>query len=160
MLSADEAAGYPFRVAGTRLCALFGRDLKQATFPALFSAETRRQIEDIVSIVAADMLPAVAQGVIAIVGRTGDAALQALAQVNHLPTEQAAAAERAFLAGLGGDCGTPIAGYARVVDAGLVLEGALFSLDGTESVRGRLDGPAAGAADLGQRHRARPGPPV
>jgi hypothetical protein len=60
VLSADEATGYPFRVAGTRLCALFGRDLKQATFPALFSAETRHEIKDIVSIVAADMLPAVA----------------------------------------------------------------------------------------------------
>jgi hypothetical protein len=60
VLSADDAAGYPFRVAGTRLCALFGRDLKEASFPALFSTEGRREMEDIVSIVAADMLPVVA----------------------------------------------------------------------------------------------------
>jgi len=60
VLSADEAAGYPFRVAGTRLCALFGRDLKSAGFSALFLTEARQQIEDIISIVAADMLPAVA----------------------------------------------------------------------------------------------------
>ncbi len=60
VLSAHEASGYPFRVAGTRLCALFGRDLKQASFSALFSSEARGEIEEIVANVATDMLPAVA----------------------------------------------------------------------------------------------------
>jgi hypothetical protein len=60
VLSAHEASGYPFRVAGTRLCALFGRDLKQASFSALFSAEARPEIEEIVANVATDMLPAIA----------------------------------------------------------------------------------------------------
>ena len=60
VLSCNEASGYPFRVAGTRLCALFGRDLKQASFSALFSTDARPEIEEIVSVVAADMLPAVA----------------------------------------------------------------------------------------------------
>jgi hypothetical protein len=60
VLSCDEAGGYPFRVAGTRLCALFGRDLKDASFSALFAPETRREIQEIVSVVANEMLPAVA----------------------------------------------------------------------------------------------------
>jgi hypothetical protein len=60
VLSSKEAAGYPFRVAGTRVCALFGRDLKETSFSALFGAEARHEIEEIVSIVAEDMLPAVA----------------------------------------------------------------------------------------------------
>jgi hypothetical protein len=60
VLSSDEAAGYPFRVAGTRVCALFGRDLKEASFSALFSTQTRHEIEEIVSVVASDMLPAIA----------------------------------------------------------------------------------------------------
>jgi hypothetical protein len=60
VLSSNEAAGYPFRVAGTRVCALFGRDLKEAGFSALFSTETRHEIEEIVSVVASDVLPAVA----------------------------------------------------------------------------------------------------
>jgi hypothetical protein len=60
VLSANEAGGYPFRVAGTRLCALFGRDLKDASFSALFSTECRHEMEEIVANVAADMLPAVA----------------------------------------------------------------------------------------------------
>jgi hypothetical protein len=60
VLSCNEASGYPFRIAGTRLCALFGRDLKQTSFSALFSTDARSEIEEIASIVAADMLPAVA----------------------------------------------------------------------------------------------------
>src|SRR5215469_4811104 len=60
VLSYDTEAGYPFRVAGTRVCALFGRDVKDRSFPALFGKESRRDIEEIVSAVAEEMLPAVA----------------------------------------------------------------------------------------------------
>jgi hypothetical protein len=60
VLACDEASRYPFRVAGTRLCALLGRDAKDQSFPALFGSESRRDIEDIVTAVTEDMLPAVA----------------------------------------------------------------------------------------------------
>jgi hypothetical protein len=60
VLACDEASRYPFRVAGTRICALLGRDLKDQSFPALFGSESRRDIEDIVTAVTEDMLPAVA----------------------------------------------------------------------------------------------------
>ena len=59
VLACDEANRYPFRVAGTRLCALLGRDLKDQSFSALFGTESRRDIEDIVTAVTEDMLPAV-----------------------------------------------------------------------------------------------------
>ena len=49
VLSYDNDAGYPFRVAGTRVCALLGRDLKDTSFSALFTPDSRREIEDIVS---------------------------------------------------------------------------------------------------------------
>jgi hypothetical protein len=39
---------------------MFGRDLKDASFSALFSADCRHEIEEIVSVVAEDTLPAVA----------------------------------------------------------------------------------------------------
>src|SRR5215469_5270126 len=52
--------GYPFRVAGTRVCALFGCDMKDRSFPALFAGDSRRQIEEITGIVTEEMLPAVA----------------------------------------------------------------------------------------------------
>jgi hypothetical protein len=64
VLSYDNEAGFPFRVAGTRVCALLGRDLKDQSFTNLFAAGGRREIEDIVSVVAEEMLPAVA-GIIA-----------------------------------------------------------------------------------------------
>ncbi|QHO76028.1 PAS domain-containing protein [Bradyrhizobium sp. CCBAU 051011] len=60
VLSYDNDAGYPFRVAGTRVCALLGRDLKDTSFPALFTPDSRREIEDIITYVAEDMLAAIA----------------------------------------------------------------------------------------------------
>jgi len=60
VLSCDSAAGYPFRVAGTRVCALLGRDLKDRSFSELFAADGRREIEDIISVVSEEMLAAVA----------------------------------------------------------------------------------------------------
>jgi hypothetical protein len=55
VLACDEASGYPFRVAGTRLSALLGRDLRGQNFPDLFDSESRRDIEDIVTAVTEDM---------------------------------------------------------------------------------------------------------
>jgi hypothetical protein len=60
VLSYDAAAGHPFRVAGTRLCALLGCDLKNRSFAALFAADARREIHEIVAVVAEEMLAAVA----------------------------------------------------------------------------------------------------
>jgi hypothetical protein len=60
VLSYDANAGYPFRVAGTRVCALLGCDLKDRSFSALFAPDGRREIEEIVAVVAEEMLAAVA----------------------------------------------------------------------------------------------------
>jgi hypothetical protein len=60
VLSYDNDAGYPFRVAGTRVCALLGRDLKDASFSALFARDSRREIEDVITYVAEEMLPVIA----------------------------------------------------------------------------------------------------
>lgn len=60
VLSYDKAAGFPFRVAGTRVCALLGRDVKARSFPAAFEPDSRREIDDIVTVVAEEMLVAVA----------------------------------------------------------------------------------------------------
>ncbi len=52
--------GVPFRVAGTRVCALAGRDLKDTSFTALFTPEARAEIEEIIAIVADETLGAIA----------------------------------------------------------------------------------------------------
>jgi hypothetical protein len=60
VLSYDAAEGHPFRVAGTRLCALLGRDMKGLPFMELWSRDSRREIGDLVGIVAEETLAAVA----------------------------------------------------------------------------------------------------
>jgi hypothetical protein len=60
VLSYDAEAGYPFRVAGTRVCALLGRDLKDQSFSALFTREAMGEIEDMIAVVAEESLPAIA----------------------------------------------------------------------------------------------------
>jgi hypothetical protein len=41
IVSLDQPAGHPFRIAGTRVCALFGRDLKHEAFLDLWSSQSR-----------------------------------------------------------------------------------------------------------------------
>jgi len=53
-------AGLPFRVAGTRVCALAGLDLKDRSFAALFKPDSRSEIEEITSVVAEETLGAIA----------------------------------------------------------------------------------------------------
>jgi hypothetical protein len=48
----DEAKGHPFRIAGTRVCALFGRELKGESFLDLWTAESRLLADALITIVA------------------------------------------------------------------------------------------------------------
>jgi hydroxymethylbilane synthase len=80
------------------------------------------------------MLPAPGQGAIAVQART-DATLAALLQpIHHAETALAVAAERAFLAGLGGGCAVPVAAFAHVDGDRLHLRCRVSALDGTEQV--------------------------
>lgn len=60
VLSYDPNGGYPFRVAGTRVCALLGHDVKGQEFVGLFAPPSRHEIEDIIGVVAEEKLAAVA----------------------------------------------------------------------------------------------------
>jgi hypothetical protein len=60
VLSYAADTGHPFRVAGTRVCALLGRDLKEQSFSALFAPASRAEIDGIVAAVAEETLPAIA----------------------------------------------------------------------------------------------------
>ena len=60
VLSCEPKAGFPFRVAGTRVCALIGCDLKDRSFAALFAEGSRAEIEEITTIVADEALGAIA----------------------------------------------------------------------------------------------------
>lgn len=50
ILSLDRDAGHPVRLAGTRVCALFGREIKGESFLALWAASSRLAVEGLLSI--------------------------------------------------------------------------------------------------------------
>ncbi len=60
VLGCEPADAYPFRIAGTRVCAMAGRDLKSVDFSELFKAAGKNEMIDLLGIVANDMLPTIA----------------------------------------------------------------------------------------------------
>jgi hypothetical protein len=52
ILEYDRAAGHPFRLAGTRACALFGRELKGEPFLGLWDKEARLQLAQLATVIA------------------------------------------------------------------------------------------------------------
>ena len=76
-----QTGGYPFRVAGTRVCALLGCDLKDRGFPTLFAPDSCREIEDIITVVAEETLAAVAGITATRAGRFAGASRTAAAAV-------------------------------------------------------------------------------
>ena len=100
------------------------------------------------------LLPAASQGAIGIECRADDAGTRALlAAVDHAPTHLAVAAERAFLAALGGDCRSPVAAHAWwQEDGALRLDAEIFSDDGADHAAGHvIVADDAAAAALAQR---------
>ena len=122
-----------------------------ATFLACAGLNRLGLADRITSPMATDvMLPAVAQGAIAIEIRTDDVRSAALvAPLNHQPTALCVTAERAFLARLEGSCKTPIAGHAELDGGTISFRGMTFSPDGRECFATRRNGPASQATALG-----------
>jgi hydroxymethylbilane synthase len=102
------------------------------------------------AIPVAEMLPAVAQGAIGLECREADEATRAyVGPLDHAPTAQAVAAERALLAALDGSCRTPIAGLATVAGDALALEALIAMPDGSTLHRDRREGRAHDAEAIG-----------
>jgi len=99
----------------------------------------------------AEMLPAVAQGALALEARAADAAtLARLAPLEDADTRCRVEAERALLRKLEGGCQVPIAGHAVVQGGTVSLRALVASVDGTRVVRGERSGPAGAAAAVGE----------
>ncbi len=96
------------------------------------------------------MLPSVAQGILAIECRAGDdVTIGLLAALDHAPSRAAALAERAFLGRLEGGCQVPIAAIASLDGDTLHLRGLVGSLDGATLITGALTGDLADPAAIG-----------
>ena len=98
-----------------------------------------------------EMLSAVGQGALGLeVRRSDQAVMECLAFLNHPETETAVRAERAFLERLEGGCQVPIAGWARVEEYGLTMDGLVAELDGSRLIRDRVAGLPEQAETLGR----------
>ena len=60
ILALDRAAGYPLRLAGTRVCALFGRELKGQSFTTLWAQENRSVVSSLLAILVDERVGTVA----------------------------------------------------------------------------------------------------
>lgn len=106
------------------------------------------------------MLPAPAQGALAIECRTEDTELVTiLSALDDAATRAAVVAERALLAELEAGCTAPVGALAEVVesldDDGAVVEelslrGCAAAIDGSDVIRASAVGPVANAAELGR----------
>jgi hydroxymethylbilane synthase len=98
-----------------------------------------------------EMLPAVAQGALALEARADDAAtLARLAPLDDAETRQRVEAERGLLRRLEGGCQVPIAAHATVSGGRVTLRALVASLDGVRVIRGERSGPAPEARAVGE----------
>jgi hydroxymethylbilane synthase len=98
-----------------------------------------------------EMLPAVAQGALALEARAGDAAtLARLAALEDPETRVQVEAERGFLARVQGGCQIPVAAHATITGGTVRLRALVASVDGTRIVRGEDSGPTGAARAVGE----------
>lgn len=97
-----------------------------------------------------DMLPCVGQGAIGIEIRADDERLTEICRrLNHYNTFQAVTAERAFLAGMGGGCQSPVAAYAEVSGDQITMRALSFASGPVKHASGKR--PVREAAELGRQ---------
>jgi hydroxymethylbilane synthase len=97
------------------------------------------------------LVPQVGQGALAVECRADDdETLARLAQIDHRPSHLALAAERAYLAEVGGGCDQPVGAYATVDDDGrITLSALLADGDGHVVLRHTVEG--ADPSEVGRR---------
>jgi hydroxymethylbilane synthase len=101
-----------------------------------------------------EMLPCVGQGALGLEVRDGhERAATVCERLNDLTSLQCVTAERAFLAGMGGGCQSPVAAYGEFINGQLRLRAVSFA-EGPAR-RGEVTGPPEQAAELGRQLAAR-----
>src|SRR6266851_450389 len=103
------------------------------------------------------LMPAPAQGVLAVECRTDDPVTAAqLRTLDHAPTRAAAIAERGFLAGLDAGCTAPVGALAELsattgTEPALRIAGLIAAPDGSSVIRAHTTGAAGDGAALGRQ---------
>ncbi len=98
------------------------------------------------------VLPAPAQGALAIECRADDTALvELISRLDDAETRAAVVAERSLLAALEAGCSAPVGAFARIEKDQVHLDGAVIALDGSAAVRLTASGPLHNADSIGRR---------
>jgi hydroxymethylbilane synthase len=103
------------------------------------------------------VLPAPAQGALAVECRSDDTRVRELLAALDDPAARACvAAERSVLAALEAGCSAPVAAHAELTEADdgtaeVWLRASVTAIDGSDAVRDSISGPAAEAESLGRR---------
>ena len=106
----------------------------------------------LVPLALTQFVPAIGQGILALQVRADDPAVHAIvAALDDPAARAAAAAERAFLGAVGGDCHTPLAAHATVRGEQLAMRALVASVDGREIIGDTFEGSVDAAADVGRR---------
>jgi hydroxymethylbilane synthase len=144
----------------TRLARVSGRGGENADLDAVVLARaglTRLGRLDVITetLDPLQVLPAPAQGALAVECRTADARTRELLGRLENPAARACVvAERSVLAALEAGCSAPVAAYAEVAegDSGpeLFLRASVTAIDGSDAVRGSATGALADATALGR----------
>jgi hydroxymethylbilane synthase len=101
---------------------------------------------------AAEFVPAIGQGALALEARADDgAACAALRALDDPPSATAVAAERAFLLAVGGDCQTPLAAHATVAGDRLTMRALVAEYDGSALLADGVAGAVREATTLGEQ---------
>ena len=99
-----------------------------------------------------EMLPAVAQGAIGVQCRSDDErSLKYIMGLNHPETHACVNCERAFLEALDGNCKTPIAGQARIIDGKIKFRGLIAMPDGSLKYETEAEGEVEDAVEIGRK---------
>jgi len=99
-----------------------------------------------------EMLPAVAQGAIGVQCRSDDErSLKYILGLNHPDTHACVNCERAFLEALDGNCKTPIAGQARIIDGKIHFRGLIAMPDGSLKYETEAEGEVDDAVEIGKK---------
>jgi len=114
----------------------------------------RMEMEDCATAVLEwdEMLPAVAQGAIGIQCRSDDErSLKYIDALNCMDTHVCVNCERAFLEALDGNCKTPIAGQARIIDGKIAFRGLIAMPDGSVKYETESSGAIEDAYEIGKK---------
>jgi hydroxymethylbilane synthase len=142
---------------GTRLCKLANGEIDALVLA--MAGLSRLGLLDTVAtpLDPSVLMPAPAQGVLAVECRTEDLVTAAqVRMLDHAPTRAAATAERGFLAAFDAGCSAPVGALAELTaepgaEPAVCLSGLIAAQDGSSVIRAQTNGVAGDGAELGRR---------